>query len=154
MHHAPAALRRTVLLIAIAIVATLAGGIICSAKPAHADTGAPAPVKLTCVAWEGGAATVNWDILVQLNPDGTAKSAEQQGDAYMNGVGIWAVQRTDPAEITISNGGRNLHFHGSALTQTTLFGSDFGINGVQNACSADFTFPDPQSPFINPEPYS
>ncbi|MGW5689104.1 hypothetical protein [Nonomuraea sp. NPDC003754] len=60
--------------------------------PTLADTApdAPEPVKLTCVAWGGGLQNENWDILVQLNPDGTAKSAEQQGDAYMTGIGIFS----------------------------------------------------------------
>ncbi|MDN3354327.1 hypothetical protein [Actinomadura sp. DC4] len=149
---APSNLRRCVFALALAIAATTTMSIT-AAWTAHAGTGTPASAKLTCVSWEG-AATLDWDVLVQLNPDGTAKSAEQQGDPYMVGPNIWSVQRADPAEVTITNGGRNLHFHGSGLVQTGLPGTDFVLNGVPAACSADFTFPNPHSPVINPEPIS
>uniref|UniRef100_UPI003F495DC8 hypothetical protein n=1 Tax=Microtetraspora malaysiensis TaxID=161358 RepID=UPI003F495DC8 len=93
----------------IAALVIAAAALALPAQAALADD-APEPVKLTCVAWGGGLQNENWDILVQLNPDGTAKSAEQQGDAYMAGIGIFKVERTDPAKITISPDGRELKF--------------------------------------------
>ncbi|MCO5972416.1 hypothetical protein [Actinoallomurus soli] len=161
--HTPAQLRRLVLALALAIAATMTMSITAAwTAPAHADTGStttatgtPAPVKLQCLAWQGGIAALAWDIVVQLNPDGTAKSAEQQGDIYKIGVDpVWSVQRTDPAEITITDNGRNLHFHGSGLVEGGIPNTEASADGIQTSCSADFTFPNPANWVFNPEPIS
>ncbi|MFB9833474.1 hypothetical protein [Actinoallomurus acaciae] len=161
---APARLRRLVLALASAIAATMTMSVAAAwAAPAHADTGsaatangAPAPVTVQCIAWQGDFfAALAWDIVIQLNPDGTARTAEQQGDIYKIGVNpVWSVQRTDPAEITITNGGRNLHFHGSGLLEGGIPGTEASVDGVPTGCSADFTFPHPASRVFNPEPIS
>lgn len=109
--------------------------------------------KLTCSDFNG-AGFVNWDILVQLNPNGTARSAAPQGDAYVTGLQAFSVERTDPPTITISNGGRSLHFQGSALLQAGIPNTSFSVSGPSQSCSADFSFPNPQSPVINLVPTS
>jgi hypothetical protein len=114
----------------------------------------PQPVKLTCSNWNGGAGFLDWDILVQLNPDGTAASAAALGDAYTTGVSLTSVERTDPPVITIDNSGRHLHFSGSALIQAGIPGTSLNFSGPSATCNADFSFPNPQSPVINLEPSS
>jgi hypothetical protein len=114
----------------------------------------PQSVKLTCSNWNAALGFWNWDILVQLNPDGTAASAAALGDAYTSGVSpaIATVERTDPATITIDNSGHHLHFAGSALIQWGL--GQVVFSGPPNTCNADFSFPNPQSPVIHLQPSS
>jgi hypothetical protein len=102
-------------------------------------------VKLTCARFNG-AGFVNWDVLVQLNPDGTAASAAPLGDAYTTGVQMGSVTRTDPADITISDNGRKLSFAGSALWEANLGGVGISLGGPVATCVADYTFPNPSSP--------
>ncbi|MCF6475151.1 hypothetical protein FAF44_43295 [Nonomuraea sp. MG754425] len=136
----------------IAALAIAAAVLAVPAQAALAGTQAtPEPVKLTCVAWGGGLQNENWDILVQLNPDGTATSAEQQGDAYMTGIGIFSVQRTDPAKITISADGRELKFYGTSLISAGL--GDFSYTN-SGTCRATFTFPNPAKAVVNLTPTS
>ncbi|TMR91556.1 hypothetical protein [Nonomuraea basaltis] len=138
----------------IAVLA-IAAAFAVPAQAALADTAqdAPEPVKLTCVAWGGGLQSENWDIIVQLNPDGTAKSAEQQGDAYMTGVGLFSVQRTDPAKITISPDGRQLKFYGTSLVTVGVPNTPFTYTNA-GTCRATFTFPNPTKTVVNLTPAS
>ncbi|MFD1938282.1 MULTISPECIES: hypothetical protein [Nonomuraea] len=137
----------------IAALTIAAAALALPARAALADTAqeAPEPVKLTCIAWGGGLQNENWDILVQLNPDGTAKSAEQQGDAYMTGIGIFKVERTDPAKITISPDGRELKFYGTSLVSAGF--SNFAYTNA-GTCRATFTFPNPAKAVVNLTPAS
>ncbi|MFI7536688.1 hypothetical protein [Streptosporangium sp. NPDC049376] len=139
----------------IAPLAIAAAALALPSQAALASTAqdAPKPVKLTCVAWGGGLQNENWDILVQLNPDGTAKSAEQQGDAYMTGMGIFSVQRTDPAKITISPDGRELKFHGTSLVTAGIPNTAFTYTNA-GTCRATFTFPNPSKAVVNLTPVS
>lgn len=150
-----ARMRRLVIAIALLIAATLAVAISAAAAgPAFADAGqASSTAKLTCRDFNG-AGFINWDIQVQLNPDGTAASAEQLGDAYLTGIQALSVERTDPATIAITNGGHSLSFHGSAVLQGGVPDTSFGFSGPAQGCSAEFGFPDPQSPFTNLTPSS
>jgi hypothetical protein len=106
----------------------------------------PPPQKLTCRVWFGGPQFINWDILVHLNPDGTAKSAAPLGDAYSTGVNFFTPERTDPDQISIGNGGRSLHFRGSVLPQIGIPNTPASLTGAPLTCAADFSFPNPQSP--------
>jgi hypothetical protein len=102
-------------------------------------------VKLTCSRFNG-AGFINWDVLVQLNPDGTAASAAALGDAYTTGLQMGSLERTDPADITISDNGRKLTFSGSALWEADLGGNGVTLGGGVATCTADYTFPNPASP--------
>jgi hypothetical protein len=148
-------MRRRVLAITALILTTLAVAIGAAwTAPAHADTAqAPSTAKLTCRDFNG-AGFINWDILVQLNPDGTARSAEQLGDAYLTGVQVVSVERTDEAAITITDGGRSLSFHGQAILQSGIPETSFNFSGPAQSCTADFSFPNPQTPFTNLTPTS
>ncbi|WP_433178131.1 hypothetical protein [Actinoallomurus sp. CA-150999] len=134
-----------------ALIATTLGVAIGAAcmTPAHADTAqTPTTTKLTCQDFNG-AGFINWDILVQLNPDGTAKSASQLGDAYLTGLQAVSVERTGQATINITNGGRSLSFHSDVLIQATVPLTTINFSGPAQGCSADFTFPNPPTTFTN-----
>jgi hypothetical protein len=150
---APAAARTRRLVTAITALIVTALAVAVGAAwtvPAHAETSSS--TTLTCRDFNG-AGFINWDVLVQLNPDGTARSAEQTGDAYLTGLQVVSVVRTGPATIDITGGGRSLRFHGDAVLQSGVPETSVGFSADQG-CTAEFTFPNPQSPYTNLTPTS
>ncbi|ETK30650.1 hypothetical protein [Microbispora sp. ATCC PTA-5024] len=137
------------------VAVTLAAGLAAVAgwtAPAAAASG-PGPVMLTCRDFNG-AGFINWDLLVQLNPDGTARSAEQFGDAYLTGLQVLSVERTGRPSIAIRDNGRSLDFHGDAILQAGIPGTSFNASGPAQSCSAHFTFPHPAGTYTNLTPTS